>query len=95
MRPRPLDRETMDEPPSPRVRPVFGTGHGPAGYARPAWVAAAAVSMVAAGLIHLAIAPLHWGHAPAHGLFFAVSGLAEAALRTASPVLGRQLCYPR
>lgn len=33
--------------------------------------------MIAAGLIHLMIAPSHWGHAPAHGLFFAASGVAE------------------
>ena len=33
--------------------------------------------MLAAGLIHLAIAPLHWGHAPAHGIFFILSGLAQ------------------
>jgi hypothetical protein len=35
--------------------------------------------MIAAGLIHLVIAPLHWAHAPAHGLFFALSGIAEVA----------------
>ncbi len=39
----------------------------------------ASVFMIAAGLIHLAIAPLHWAHAPAHGLFFALSGGAEVA----------------
>ena len=32
-----------------------------------------------AGLVHLGIVPLHWAHAPAHGLFFAVVGLAEIA----------------
>lgn len=39
----------------------------------------ASVFMIAAGLIHLLIAPLHWAHAPAHGLFFALSGVAEVA----------------
>jgi hypothetical protein len=48
--------------------------------------------MVIAGLIHLALAPLHWGHAPAHGLIFALSGIAEivwgiAFWRKPSPAL--------
>lgn len=54
----------------------------------------ASVFMIAAGLIHLLIAPLHWAHAPAHGLFFALSGLAEVAWgiafwRKPSPVMNR------
>ncbi len=44
---------------------------------RSALIAGASGFMIAAGLIHLAIAPLHWRHAPAHGLFFAASGVAE------------------
>jgi len=30
-----------------------------------------------AGLVHLMIAPQHWAHAPAHGLLFAIAGVAE------------------
>jgi hypothetical protein len=30
-----------------------------------------------AGIIHLVIVPQQWGHAPAHGIFMAVSGLLE------------------
>lgn len=52
-------------------------GHSPGPQAHPAWIAAAAVLVMAAGLVHLAIAPMHWGHAPGHGLFFAASGLAQ------------------
>lgn len=30
-----------------------------------------------AGVIHLIVVPEHWGHAPAHGLFFAFAGVAQ------------------
>jgi hypothetical protein len=40
-------------------------------------IASAAVLMIAAGLIHLVIAPLHWAHSPAHGWFHLLSGGAE------------------
>lgn len=40
-------------------------------------IASAAVLLIAAGLIHLAIAPLHWSHSPAHGWFHLLSGSAE------------------
>jgi hypothetical protein len=40
---------------------------------------AAAFTLFAAGLAHLTIAPAHWGHAPAHGLFLSVAGLAEVS----------------
>ncbi|MBI4674939.1 MAG: copper chaperone PCu(A)C [Chloroflexi bacterium] len=30
-----------------------------------------------AGVIHLAVAPVHYTHAPAHGIFFALAGAAE------------------
>lgn len=30
-----------------------------------------------AGVIHLGIAPIHYAHAPAHGIFFAAAGIAE------------------
>ncbi len=33
--------------------------------------------MIIAGIIHIMIAPAHWQHAPAHGLFFALSGMAQ------------------
>jgi len=33
--------------------------------------------MVIAGLIHLVIVPIHWAHAPAHGLFFVIMGLVQ------------------
>lgn len=39
----------------------------------------AAVLIALAGAIHLVIAPEHWDHAPAHGLFFAMVGVAELA----------------
>jgi hypothetical protein len=32
-----------------------------------------------AGLIHIVIAPQHYAHSPAHGIFFAVAGIAEIA----------------
>jgi hypothetical protein len=39
----------------------------------------ASFALAAAGLIHLAVAPQHYAHAPAHGIFFAIVGLAEIA----------------
>ena len=39
----------------------------------------AAVLFARAGAIHLVIAPEHWAHAQAHGLFFAMVGVAELA----------------
>jgi hypothetical protein len=41
------------------------------------FVAGAALLLFAAGVIHLVIVPLHWNHALAHGLFFALVGIAE------------------
>lgn len=41
------------------------------------FVVGAAVLMMVAGLIHLVIVPIHWDHAPAHGLFFVLMGLAQ------------------
>lgn len=32
------------------------------------------LTIALAGLVHLLIAPLHYDHAPAHGIFFAVAG---------------------
>lgn len=40
-------------------------------------VVSAVLFLLVAGLIHLLIGPTHWAHAPAHGLFFAIAGLAE------------------
>ena len=37
----------------------------------------AAYSIAFAGLIHLYLAPHHYSHAPAHGIFFVVAGVAE------------------
>lgn len=37
----------------------------------------ALITIAIAGLIHLYIAPEHWAHAPAHGLFFGLSGAAQ------------------
>ena len=37
----------------------------------------AITAIVIAGIIHLVIAPNHYNHAPAHGIFFALSGIAE------------------
>lgn len=37
------------------------------------------VLMAVAGVLHLYIAPIHFAHAPAHGLFFGVIGLAQVA----------------
>lgn len=39
----------------------------------------AALLVALAGLIHLLLAPQHWAHAPAHGVFFVVAGIAEIA----------------
>ncbi len=37
------------------------------------------ITIALAGLVHLLIAPLHYAHAPAHGIFFAVAGLVQCA----------------
>ncbi len=42
-------------------------------------VASAGLFMIAAGLIHIGIGPLHWGHSPGHGLFFLLAGLTQVA----------------
>jgi hypothetical protein len=39
-----------------------------------AWSAAATIL---AGVIHLIIVPEHWGHAPAHGVFFLIVGVLQ------------------
>jgi uncharacterized membrane protein len=51
-----------------------------------------ALLVALAGLIHLLLAPQHWAHAPAHGAFFVVAGIAEivwsiAVWRRPSPTL--------
>ncbi len=35
------------------------------------------MAFLAAGVIHLVLVPEHYGHAPAHGLFFAIAGILE------------------
>ncbi len=56
------------------------------------WVSAA-IAMLVAGWIHLAIAPAHFAHAPAHGLFFGVLGALQILwlllLGVAEPLTGR------
>jgi hypothetical protein len=37
----------------------------------------ASLSLAFAGIIHLVLAPQHFSHAPAHGIFFAVAGVAQ------------------
>jgi hypothetical protein len=37
----------------------------------------ASFAIGAAGLVHLVLAPQHYAHAPAHGIFFAMAGLAQ------------------
>jgi copper(I)-binding protein len=37
----------------------------------------AITGMGLAGVIHLLLAPFHYGHAPAHGIFFVIAGIAE------------------
>jgi hypothetical protein len=37
----------------------------------------AALSLLIAGVIHLAILPHHWAHTPAHGIFMGIIGVAE------------------
>lgn len=44
---------------------------------KPGSAAVAAGLMIVAGLIHLIIVPIHWAHAPAHGLFFVIMGLVQ------------------
>ncbi|HLD93153.1 MAG TPA: hypothetical protein VI703_03015 [Anaerolineales bacterium] len=39
----------------------------------------ASIAIAIAGYIHIYLAPQHYAHAPAHGIFFAVAGLAEIA----------------
>jgi len=43
----------------------------------PTLLTSAALFMAVAGAIHLAVVPLHWQHAPAHGLLLALAGMAE------------------
>lgn len=43
------------------------------------WTKAATAFIVLAGVVHLVVTPIHWAHAPAHGLFFAVVGVLEIA----------------
>lgn len=40
-------------------------------------VAGSALAAILAGVIHLAIIPEHWSHAPAHGLFFLSVGILQ------------------
>lgn len=40
-------------------------------------IAWSAVATILAGAIHLIIVPEHWGHAPAHGLFFLIVGFLQ------------------
>jgi len=40
-------------------------------------ITAAAILMLLAGLTHLAAAPVHWSHAPAHAIFFIAAGIAQ------------------
>ena len=42
-------------------------------------IAWSAVATILAGMIHLVIAPVHWAHAPAHGLFFLIVGILQIA----------------
>ncbi len=42
----------------------------------------AALLIALAGVIHLVIVPQHWAHAPAHGSFFTLVGIAEIAWGT-------------
>ena len=77
MKPPPLAQRMMDELSAPQSRLATNVGHNSPLDRQPALVAGTAILMLTAGLIHLAIAPLHWGHAPAHGLFFALSGVAQ------------------
>ena len=54
----------------------------------------AMAAMFLAGALHLAIIPHHWAHAPAHGLFFLLSGILQigwvlAYWRTRSPSLSQ------
>lgn len=37
----------------------------------------AAILFFAAGIVHFAVVPHHWEHAPAHGIFMAVAGVVE------------------
>jgi hypothetical protein len=50
--------------------------------------------MLLAGVLHLMVVRDHWGHAPAHGLFFLIAGIVQIAwsiafLRSSSETLGR------
>ncbi|MEM9555264.1 MAG: MbnH family di-heme enzyme [Acidobacteriota bacterium] len=42
-------------------------------------LALAALAMAVAGVVHLEIAPAHFAHAPAHGLFFGLLGVLQVA----------------
>ncbi len=46
-------------------------------FSRTGLVIGAALFIIAAGLIHLFLVPLHLEHSPAHGIFFALVGIAE------------------
>ncbi len=44
---------------------------------------APSVLLATAGIIHLALVPTHYGHAPAHGILFAMAGAVQVALAVA------------
>lgn len=46
-------------------------------FSRTGLVFGSALFIIAAGLIHLFLIPLHLEHSPAHGLFFGMAGIAE------------------
>lgn len=39
----------------------------------------ATIAVASAGILHIAVAPQHYEHAPAHAIFFVVAGIAEIA----------------
>ncbi|MDE3074114.1 MAG: FixH family protein [Chloroflexota bacterium] len=46
-------------------------------------VVAAGASLIAAGVLHVAISPIHWQHAAGHGIFHLLSGIGEVVLGVA------------
>lgn len=51
------------------------------------------ITIAIAGLIHLVLAPAHFEHAPAHGIFFALAGMAEIVWAVAFWRRPSQLLY--
>ncbi|MEO1368792.1 MAG: hypothetical protein AAFX50_16575, partial [Acidobacteriota bacterium] len=56
---------------------MVSEGQSGGGLARGLRPSVAVLALAVAGAVHLQIAPVHYDHAPAHGLFFGGLGVAQ------------------